>query len=274
MTDAIDPIAVALRVTQVLERLGVSHTIGGSIAASFAGEPRATIDIDVVAAVDMTNLPTADQEHDVDELVSALSAEFYADAESLYRAIRTRGSANLIHQATQLKVDVFIAGGTPLDTLQLQRRQRIELGEGRTLYIHPPEDISCRSCAGIGRAGRHRTASGGTSSGSSARKAPASITTTSASTLARSACTICLSERSRNPDPRRPGAVRFSRADRTEQCRHPPVVDGLQVARYSEAHVADAAGRGAARASLGAREGAAGAAPARHVRIGRHRLRP
>jgi hypothetical protein len=132
VTHAIDPIAVALRVTEVLDRLGVPPTIGGSIAASFAGEPRATIDIDIVAALG---------EHQVEGLVSALSDDFYADAESLRRAVQTRGSANLIHRATQLKVDVFIAGGTPLDMQQLQRRLRVELGEGRTLYVHPPEDI-------------------------------------------------------------------------------------------------------------------------------------
>jgi hypothetical protein len=47
---AFDPIGVALKATRILDDLGIAHTIGGSIAASFAGEPRAPIDIDVVAA--------------------------------------------------------------------------------------------------------------------------------------------------------------------------------------------------------------------------------
>jgi hypothetical protein len=34
-----------------------------------------------------------------------------------------------------------LAGGTPLDEQQLKRRQAVSLGPGRTLYIHPPEDI-------------------------------------------------------------------------------------------------------------------------------------
>jgi hypothetical protein len=33
-----------------LDALGIVHTIGGSIASSIAGEPRSTIDIDIVAA--------------------------------------------------------------------------------------------------------------------------------------------------------------------------------------------------------------------------------
>ena len=132
MTVAVDPIAVALSVTRTLEGLGILHTVGGSIASSFAGEPRSTIDIDIVADL---------RESDVPALVAALSADFYIDETALHRAIRERSSANLIHQATQLKVDFFVAGGTPLDEQQLHRRLAVEVGPGCTLYVHPPEDI-------------------------------------------------------------------------------------------------------------------------------------
>ena len=132
MTAPIDPIATALLVVRRLEAMQIPYTIGGSIASSFAGEPRSTVDIDIVVAI---------EEQHVEALVAALSPEFYIDADALRRAIRTRSSANLIHQATQLKVDLFVAGGTPLDTRQLARRQAVDLGDGRRLYVHPPEDI-------------------------------------------------------------------------------------------------------------------------------------
>jgi hypothetical protein len=132
MTIPVDPIATALAVSRCLEAMAIPYTVGGSIASSFAGEPRSTIDIDMVAAV---------EERHVDALVSALSVEFYVDADALRRAIRTRSSTNLVHQATQLKVDLFVAGGTPLDDRQLSRRLAVDLGEGRRLYVHPPEDI-------------------------------------------------------------------------------------------------------------------------------------
>jgi len=128
----IDPIDVAVAVARVLDELGIAHTIGGSIASSLAGEPRSTLDIDVVAAV---------QEEHVPRLVSALSPDFYVDEDALRRAVRARASANLIHQATQVKVDLFVAGGTPLDAQQLERRQEVTLGAGRTIHVHPPEDI-------------------------------------------------------------------------------------------------------------------------------------
>lgn len=132
MTTPVDPIAVAVSVSRVLEALGIVHTIGGSIASSFAGEPRSTAGIDFVVAL---------EESDVASLVSRLSTEFYVDDLALRRAVRERSTANVIHHATQLKVDLFVAGGTPLDWQQLQRRQKVTLGPGQTLHVHPPEDI-------------------------------------------------------------------------------------------------------------------------------------
>ena len=131
MTAPVDPIAVAAEVAAALDALGVRHTIGGSIAASFAGEPRSTIDIDFVVALDRSH---------VARLIAALP-QFYAAEEALYRAVDNRGTANLIHQDTQLKVDLFVAAGTPLDDQQLARRQRVEVRPGQVIYIHPPEDV-------------------------------------------------------------------------------------------------------------------------------------
>jgi hypothetical protein len=76
-----DPIDVAVRVAAALNGLGISHTIGGSLASSFAGEPRSTVDIDIVAAVDG---------HHVDPLVNALAVDFYVHQDALERAVRDR----------------------------------------------------------------------------------------------------------------------------------------------------------------------------------------
>lgn len=127
-----DAISVATRVGDILDRLGVRYTIGGSIAASLAGEPRSTIDIDMVVALRHT---------DVAPLLTALGTDFYAPADALHRAIDHLESANLIDQTTGIKIDVFIAGGTPLDDQQLVRRQRVEIRPGQAIYVHPPEDI-------------------------------------------------------------------------------------------------------------------------------------
>jgi hypothetical protein len=127
-----DPIAVALIVAAALEAQGIPYTTGGSIASSIAGEPRSTVDIDIVAALEEATIPA---------LCAALAADFYVNEQSLRRAARERGVANVIHQPTQIKVDLHVAGGTPLDEQQLRRRQPIDVGGGRVLHVHPPEDI-------------------------------------------------------------------------------------------------------------------------------------
>jgi hypothetical protein len=168
VTDPVAPIAVALVVAEVLDALGVAHTIGGSIASSLAGEPRSTAGIDIVAAI---------EESHVDALTAALSPAFYVDAGALRRAVRDRSSANLIHQATQLKVDLFVAGGTPLDTQQLARRQAVEVGAGRMLHVHPPEDILLQTLHWYRKGGEVSDRNGATSWQLSASSQLASIAT-------------------------------------------------------------------------------------------------
>ena len=128
------PIQVALQVADALEACGVRYLVGGSVASSFGGEPRTTLDVDMVVAM---------AETDVDRFLVALGSDFYADGEAIRRAIRLRASANLIHQASAIKVDLFVAGGTPLDEQQIARRRRVQVSEDpdRYLYIHTPEDI-------------------------------------------------------------------------------------------------------------------------------------
>jgi hypothetical protein len=128
------PIQVALQVVDALEACGLSYLVGGSLASSLGGEPRTTLDVDMVVAM---------TEADVDALVAALGTAFYADDLAIRRAVRRRSSVNLIHHASAIKVDLFIAGGSPLDEQQLERRRRVHVAENpdRYLYVHTPEDI-------------------------------------------------------------------------------------------------------------------------------------
>ncbi|MGK3967780.1 hypothetical protein WMF38_26855 [Sorangium sp. So ce118] len=50
-TDVVSALDVALRVAAALESLGCEYFIGGSLASSLQGEPRATNDIDLVVAM-------------------------------------------------------------------------------------------------------------------------------------------------------------------------------------------------------------------------------
>jgi hypothetical protein len=128
-----DLLGVALRVIDALDLSGVRYTIGGSMASSFSGEPRASIDVDIV--VDLTD-------DRVDGFIAALGEDFYADGDSIRRAIRNRSNVNLIHHASGTKVDLFVAG-SPLEMRQLERRRSIQVGGAldRSVYMHSPEDI-------------------------------------------------------------------------------------------------------------------------------------
>lgn len=129
-----DPILVSLEVAEALDACGLKYLIGGSLASSMSGEPRSTLDIDFVVAM---------SDPDVGAFVAALRGAFYVEPEALRRAIRGKSSANLIHYPTSIKVDLFISGGTPLDGLQMDRRQRVRVATDpdRWLYFYTPEDI-------------------------------------------------------------------------------------------------------------------------------------
>src|SRR5688572_13247854 len=112
----LDPLAVAGKVIDALDRLGLRYSIGGSMASTFAGEPRSTLDVDIVVEI---------SDGHVAPLISLLRPEFYVDAVALHRAVMQRGNANLIHSASSVKIDVFVAGGTVLDQTLLDRRRRV-----------------------------------------------------------------------------------------------------------------------------------------------------
>ncbi|HSC25889.1 MAG TPA: hypothetical protein VLD67_01365 [Vicinamibacterales bacterium] len=119
--------------TDALEFCGVRYTIGGSIASSISGEPRASVDAEIVVDV------RAEQ---VEPFIGLLGPDFYADADSLRRAIRDRSNTNLVHRPSGMKVDLYVAGSL-LDERQLERRQRVLISADpdRFLYVHSAEDI-------------------------------------------------------------------------------------------------------------------------------------
>jgi len=131
---AADPIEIALHVAMVLEELDIRYLIGGSLASSISGEPRSTLDVDLV--VDLSD-------DKVVAVVAALGEDFYSDTEGIRRAVREKSSANLIHLTTSIKVDLFVMGGSPVDEEQMARRQRLKVATNpdRYLYVYTPEDI-------------------------------------------------------------------------------------------------------------------------------------
>ncbi len=131
MSSSPDLLTVAIAVASALERCGVRYSIGGSLASTFTGEPRSTLDVDILVELPASN---------IDEFVGALGGEFFADADAIRRAVRDGSSVNIFHNPTSIKVDLFIAGDSVLDRSQLARRSRVRLSAG-DIFVHSAEDI-------------------------------------------------------------------------------------------------------------------------------------
>ncbi|MBI5302274.1 MAG: hypothetical protein HY868_09060 [Chloroflexi bacterium] len=128
-----EPIAVTLLVIEALEKLGVRYLIGGSLASAVYGEPRSTMDADLVADLRL--------EH-AEPLARALSGAFYVDAEAIRDAVKHQRSFNAIHMETMFKVDVFAQKNRPYDKAQFARRvaQIVATEPERTAFIASAED--------------------------------------------------------------------------------------------------------------------------------------
>jgi hypothetical protein len=110
-----EPIEVTLKVTGVLEALGISYLIGGSLASTLYGMLRTTQDSDIIAEMRLEHLQP---------FVSALQADFYLDEEMIAGSIQHNSSFNIIHRETMFKVDVFIPRPRPFLRSQLARARK------------------------------------------------------------------------------------------------------------------------------------------------------
>lgn len=128
------PTEILLRVSAVLESLGVPHAVVGSMASSAWGFPRSTNDVDLVADLR--------PEH-VASLVEALDTDFYVDADAVERAVRSGRSFNAIHRLSAFKVDVFVPppGGFGLQQIARRRLERVSpASDGPLVAVTAPED--------------------------------------------------------------------------------------------------------------------------------------
>lgn len=131
MTDA-TPLDVVIGVAAMFDELAIDYVLGGSLAGSFFGEPRATADVDVAIRVDTEA---------TDRFLARAESEFYVPNEAARVAIQTHDSFNLIDTTIPFKVDIFVLGDALLDRRQMERRVLIAVPGARTgLYVTSPED--------------------------------------------------------------------------------------------------------------------------------------
>jgi hypothetical protein len=126
---ALEPVLAALA------DLGMPHYIGGSVASSAHGVVRATADVDIVA-----DMPP----EQVNPLAEKLEDQYYLNRETMAEAARRQSCFNLIHLATMLKVDVFVAKRRRHDHEAFRRVQHKAMDADnpeRRFPVAAPEDI-------------------------------------------------------------------------------------------------------------------------------------
>jgi hypothetical protein len=129
-----DPLIVIARLADSFEQLGIAYAVGGSLASSIYGVPRATNDADLIADI---------QRAHVQPLQRNLEGDFYCAEELILDAIRRRSSFNVIHLATMFKADIFVPRAETLgqEELNRARSETIQLANGsRVIRFASPED--------------------------------------------------------------------------------------------------------------------------------------
>jgi hypothetical protein len=126
------------QVLEALDAAGIEYMIGGAVAAWAWGEPRATLDLDLVV-----NIPL--------EAVGQLSKELekrnmLVPAEIILNNIledRVDLPIHAIHMYGGYKADLYpLREGDELRVSAFGRRQKVDLGEPfGDVYLHSPEDL-------------------------------------------------------------------------------------------------------------------------------------
>ena len=132
MLTPLDPDLV--RFAEQLEAHDIPCMVVGSVASTVWGEPRSTLDIDLVIAAKPEDA----------ERIAAIFCEprYYAPPISVMRseiARGGRGTFNLIETTTGLKADIYPGANDPVNAWGMARRVPVETGAG-VIFIAP---VSC-----------------------------------------------------------------------------------------------------------------------------------
>ena len=129
-----NPLTLALDIAEMLEKLGITYLVGGSVASSLLGEPRATLDLDIVADLRLEQ---------VSDFLATVELRFYVSVEAVLEAINNESSFNIIDLETTEKIDIFILKNERHCQEEMRRRERLVISSNpeKFLYFSTAEDI-------------------------------------------------------------------------------------------------------------------------------------
>ena len=126
MTESDDLIDALAPVVEALRKLQIQHYVGGSIASSFHGAARSTMDVDLVAELG---------EQNISDFVNCFGDQYYLSEAAIRDAVKRRSCFNLIHLPSSFKIDIFVSRQRPFDLESMQRAKLERLGEARSVEV-------------------------------------------------------------------------------------------------------------------------------------------
>ena len=128
LIQALEPVA------KILQSLDIEFYVSGSVASSFHGAARSTLDVDLVA--DLRS------EH-IESFVSRINNEdYYVSQAAIEDAVNRATCFNVIHVPTSFKVDIFILKNREFDKSSMNRAAlgKVDLQSEFEVPIASPED--------------------------------------------------------------------------------------------------------------------------------------
>ncbi len=126
------------QVLAALEAAGIAYLIGGAVAAWAWGEPRATLDLDLVVNIPLEAVGRLSDELKKRDML--VPAEIILD-----NILETRADLpiNAIHMYSGYKADLYpLREGDVLRATAFERRRKVDLGAPLgEVYLHSPEDL-------------------------------------------------------------------------------------------------------------------------------------
>jgi hypothetical protein len=129
---------LVLLFTRPLNEAGLRYFITGSIAGMIYGEPRLTMDVDLVLVLPQAGIKKFIQSFDETQFYCPPSEVIFEEA-----ARSEKGHFNLIHHDTGFKADVYLAGNDPLHAWAFTRRREIKMDDD-SIWVAPPEYVILR----------------------------------------------------------------------------------------------------------------------------------
>jgi hypothetical protein len=127
--------ALFTHAVQALERIDIPYMVVGGFAAIFYGEPRLTIDVDIIVDMNLAHIAPF--------VASFPLPDYYVSQEGVRDSIERCYPFNVIHPSTGAKIDLVpMRREDLLVRVAFQHRQRLDYDQaGHSAMFITPEDI-------------------------------------------------------------------------------------------------------------------------------------